>query len=202
MRRPGCNAGPLGLYERPRRAGPAESRPDQDAQAHHRLVAPAPATPAKYHTDDRATAEAAEDQRNRLLTISPRFADEVRQSTEWQQAPCRGFLSNAAKKRGLNIESTMNDSGDRVYPRGREVARRNAPVNGLNEHVEEKVSRHSITTAMPFASSLPEGNLRHRAGPAMGIALFFAAASNLRGELKVVESVVRREMAYCSGYSG
>jgi len=157
VRRPGCNAGPLGLYERPRRAGPAESRPDQDAQAHHRLVAPAPATPAKYHTDDRATAEAAEDQWNRLLTISPRFADEVRQSTEWQRHRVAGSSTNAAKKRGLNIDSTKNDSGDRVYPRGREVARPNAPVNSLNEHVEDKVWRHSITSAMPFGSSPQKG---------------------------------------------
>src|SRR5215471_5293109 len=40
--------GPPGLYGCPRRAGPAQSPPDQDARARHRQVAPAPATPAKY----------------------------------------------------------------------------------------------------------------------------------------------------------
>src|ERR1700738_985657 len=48
VRRPGCNAGPLGFYGRPQRAGPAQSPPDQDGRAHHREVAPAPATSAKY----------------------------------------------------------------------------------------------------------------------------------------------------------
>src|ERR1700758_689514 len=48
VRRPGCNAGPLESYGRPQRAGPARSPPDQDARAHHRQVAPAPATSVKY----------------------------------------------------------------------------------------------------------------------------------------------------------
>src|SRR5690242_8236518 len=47
-RRPGCNAGALESYGRPQRAGPARSPLDQDARAHHRQVAPAPATSAKY----------------------------------------------------------------------------------------------------------------------------------------------------------
>src|ERR1700684_77592 len=40
VRRPGCNAGPLGFYGRPQRAGPAQSPPDQDSRARHRGVAP------------------------------------------------------------------------------------------------------------------------------------------------------------------
>jgi hypothetical protein len=35
--------------------------------------------------------------------------------TDWQAHSVRGFLSTAGKKRGLNIESTKNDAGDRVY---------------------------------------------------------------------------------------
>ena len=42
------NAGPLGFYGHPQHAGPAQSPPDQDSRAHHREVAPAPATSAKY----------------------------------------------------------------------------------------------------------------------------------------------------------
>src|SRR5258708_38921459 len=59
VRRPGCNAGPLGFCGRPQRAGPAQSPPDQDARVHHREVAPAPATSAKY-TMPRNTSSGAD----------------------------------------------------------------------------------------------------------------------------------------------
>ena len=59
VRRPGCNAGPLGFYGRPQRAGPAQSPPHQDARVHHREVAPAPATSAKY-TMPRNTSSGAD----------------------------------------------------------------------------------------------------------------------------------------------
>jgi hypothetical protein len=36
-------------------------------------------------------------------------------ATEWQAHSVRGFLSTAAKKHGLKIESTKNEAGDRVY---------------------------------------------------------------------------------------
>src|ERR1700688_4910850 len=55
----GSNAGRLGFYGRPQRAGPAQSPPDQDARAHHREVAPAPATLAKY-TMPRNTSSGAD----------------------------------------------------------------------------------------------------------------------------------------------
>jgi hypothetical protein len=59
VRRQGCNAGPLGFYGRLQRAGPAQSPPDQDARGHHREVAPAPATSAKY-TMPRDTSSGAD----------------------------------------------------------------------------------------------------------------------------------------------
>jgi hypothetical protein len=40
---------------------------------------------------------------------------EIMKATEWQAHSVRGFLSTAGKKRGLNIESTKNDAGERVY---------------------------------------------------------------------------------------
>ena len=40
---------------------------------------------------------------------------EIMKGTDWQAHSVRGFLSTAGKKRGLNIESTKNDAGDRVY---------------------------------------------------------------------------------------
>jgi len=36
-------------------------------------------------------------------------------ATDWQAHSVRGFLSTAAKKHGLKIESTKTESGDRLY---------------------------------------------------------------------------------------
>ncbi len=43
--------------------------------------------------------------------------DSVRRvkATDWQKHSIRGFLSTAAKKHGLKIESTKTEAGDRVY---------------------------------------------------------------------------------------
>ena len=40
---------------------------------------------------------------------------EIVKATDWQKQSIRGFLSTAAKKHGLKIESTKTESGDRVY---------------------------------------------------------------------------------------
>jgi len=40
---------------------------------------------------------------------------EIRKATDWQAHSVRGFLSTAAKKHGLKIESTKTEAGDRVY---------------------------------------------------------------------------------------
>ena len=40
---------------------------------------------------------------------------EIMKGTSWQAHSERGFLSTAAKKHGLKIESTKTDAGDRVY---------------------------------------------------------------------------------------
>jgi hypothetical protein len=40
---------------------------------------------------------------------------EIQKATDWQAHSVRGFLSNAAKKQGLNIESTKTEAGERVY---------------------------------------------------------------------------------------
>jgi hypothetical protein len=36
-------------------------------------------------------------------------------ATGWQAHSVRGFLSTAAKKHGLKIESTKTEAGDQVY---------------------------------------------------------------------------------------
>jgi hypothetical protein len=40
---------------------------------------------------------------------------EIMKATEWQAHSVRGFLSTAGKKRGIEIESSKNDAGERVY---------------------------------------------------------------------------------------
>ena len=40
---------------------------------------------------------------------------EIVKATNWQKHSIRGFLSTAAKKKGLKIESTKTEAGDRVY---------------------------------------------------------------------------------------
>ena len=40
---------------------------------------------------------------------------EIRKTTGWQAHSVRGFLSTAAKKHSLQIESSKTEAGDRVY---------------------------------------------------------------------------------------
>ena len=40
---------------------------------------------------------------------------EIVKATDWQKHSIRGFLSTAAKKHGIKIESTKTEAGDRVY---------------------------------------------------------------------------------------
>jgi hypothetical protein len=40
---------------------------------------------------------------------------EIMKATDWQAHSVRGFLSTAGKKRGIEIESSKNDAGERVY---------------------------------------------------------------------------------------
>ena len=44
---------------------------------------------------------------------------EIREATQWQAHSVRGFLSTAAKKHQLNIESAKNEACDRVYRVGK-----------------------------------------------------------------------------------
>lgn len=40
---------------------------------------------------------------------------EIMKATDWQGHSVRGFISTAAKKHGVKIESAKNDAGDRTY---------------------------------------------------------------------------------------
>jgi hypothetical protein len=49
---------------------------------------------------------------------------EIMEATGWPAHSVRGFISTAGKKPGVRIESSKNDSGDRVY----RIANRNRPI--------------------------------------------------------------------------
>jgi hypothetical protein len=40
---------------------------------------------------------------------------EIMKATDWQAHSVRGYLSTAAKKHGIKIESTKNEGGERTY---------------------------------------------------------------------------------------
>jgi hypothetical protein len=70
--------------------------------------------PAKEASTPRAESKGA-----KILALigRPKGASlpEIMKATSWQAHSVRGFLSTAAKKHGLKIESTKTEAGDRVY---------------------------------------------------------------------------------------
>jgi hypothetical protein len=44
---------------------------------------------------------------------------EIMTATDWQAHSVRGFISTAAKKHSVMIESTKNDAGERSYRIGK-----------------------------------------------------------------------------------
>jgi hypothetical protein len=80
---------------------------------------PAKATKKAAKLVKDASAPRAESKGATILELigRPRGATlaEIMKATDWQAHSVRGFLSTAAKKRGLNIESTKTEAGDRVY---------------------------------------------------------------------------------------
>jgi hypothetical protein len=67
----------------------------------------------------KATAPRAESKGAQILALIGRSQGatlaEMRKTTGWRAHSVRGFLSTAAKKHNLQIESTKTASGDRVY---------------------------------------------------------------------------------------
>jgi hypothetical protein len=74
---------------------------------------------AKPANAKEASAPRAESKGARILELigRPKGATlaEIVKATDWQKHSIRGFLSTAAKKHGLKIESTKTEAGDRVY---------------------------------------------------------------------------------------
>ena len=71
----------------------------------------------------KATAPRAESKGAKILDLIGRAKGatltEIMKVTKWQAHSVRGFLSTAAKKHGLKIESAKNEAGERVYKIGK-----------------------------------------------------------------------------------
>ena len=90
--------------------GKAKASPKKEAKAGKK----AKPTPAKEASAPRAESKGA-----KILELigRPKGATlaEIVKATDWQKHSIRGFLSTAAKKHDLKIESTKTEAGDRVY---------------------------------------------------------------------------------------
>jgi hypothetical protein len=90
--------------------GKAKASPKKEAKAGKK---PKPVN-AKEASTPRAESKGA-----KILALigRPKGASlaEIQKATDWQAHSVRGFLSTAAKKHGLKIESTKTEAGDRVY---------------------------------------------------------------------------------------
>ena len=89
----------------------AKAAPKKGAKVGNKAAKP---TPAKEASTPRAESKGA-----KILEMigRPKGASlaEIMKTTSWQAHSVRGFLSTAAKKHGLKIESTKTEAGDRVY---------------------------------------------------------------------------------------
>jgi Protein of unknown function (DUF3489) len=74
---------------------------------------------AKLARIKKASTPRAESKGAKILVLIGRAKGaslaEIMKITDWQAHSVRGFLSTAAKKHKLNIESAKNDSGERTY---------------------------------------------------------------------------------------
>jgi hypothetical protein len=90
--------------------GAKAAKPKKEAKAGKK----AKPAPAKDASTPRAESKGA-----KILALigRPKGASlaEIQKATDWQAHSVRGFLSTAAKKHGLTIESTKTEAGDRVY---------------------------------------------------------------------------------------
>jgi hypothetical protein len=85
--------------------------PKKEAKAPKKAAKPAP---AKRTTTPRAESKGA-----KIIEMIGRAKGatlaEIMKATDWQAHSIRGFLSTAAKKQELKIESAKNEAGERVY---------------------------------------------------------------------------------------
>ena len=74
---------------------------------------------AKSERPAKAAAPRAESKGAKIVDMIARAKGatlaEIMKATDWQAHSVRGFISTAAKKHKVNIESSKNEAGDRVY---------------------------------------------------------------------------------------
>jgi Protein of unknown function (DUF3489) len=74
---------------------------------------------AKPSAARKAAAPRAESKGAKILEMIARAKGatlaEIMKATDWQAHSVRGFISTAAKKHGVKIESAKNDAGERTY---------------------------------------------------------------------------------------
>jgi hypothetical protein len=93
------------------KGGKAKASPKRGATAGRKAAKPAHAKEASLPRAESKGAKILE------MIGRPKGATlaEIVKATDWQRHSIRGFLSTAAKKHGLKIESTKTEAGDRVY---------------------------------------------------------------------------------------
>jgi hypothetical protein len=71
----------------------------------------------------KAAAPRAESKGGKILDMIARAKGatlaEIMKATDWQAHSVRGFISTAAKKHGVTIDSAKNDAGERTYRIGK-----------------------------------------------------------------------------------
>src|SRR5579862_2210104 len=91
--------------------GKAKAKPKKEAKVSKKAAKPARAKDGSMPR--------AESKGGKILDLIGRAKGatlaEIQKATDWQAHSVRGFLSTAAKKHGLKIESTKTEGGDRVY---------------------------------------------------------------------------------------
>jgi|SRR6185312_9238957 len=92
-------------------AAPKKAAAKKEAKATKKAAKPARAKEAKAPRAESKTAKILElIGRAKGATLA-----EIMKATDWQAHSVRGFISIASKKHSINIESSKNESGERVY---------------------------------------------------------------------------------------
>jgi hypothetical protein len=99
----------------PKGAKPAKgkakaSAPKKNAKASKKPAKARPAKTTTPHPDSKGAKILEMIARAKGATLA-----ELMKATDWQSHSIRGYLTTAAKKHGIKIESTKNEGGERTY---------------------------------------------------------------------------------------
>lgn len=97
-----------GASQRPKRPAGGKTKAARKKKSKAKAVSAKPA--AARQTQSKGAQILAMIERSKGATLA-----EIQKTTGWQPHSVRGFLSTAAKKHNLQIESTRTEGGDRLY---------------------------------------------------------------------------------------